>query len=282
MIAPPDNSEMQRTIKAALAEDIGGGDITSALTVDEDIQGVFQFVARESIVLSGLGVAREVFAQIDKTAAFTTRQSDGVKVEAGSVLATVQGRVRTLLAAERTALNLLQRMCGVATLTAEYVAAVQGTGAQILDTRKTMPGLRDLDKYAVRCGGGTNHRFRLDDAVLIKDNHIAACGGDIAKAVNRALSGAPSGMTVEVECDTLAQVQKAINAGATMLLLDNMTTDELREAVALAKPKQVRTEASGNVSLQTVRSIAETGVDFISVGKLTHSARAVDIGLDEG
>ena len=194
------------------------------------------------------------------------------------MVASVNGSARSILAAERVALNLLQRMCGIATETAKYVEAVKETHCKILDTRKTMPGLRALDKYAVLCGGGQNHRMRLDDAVLIKDNHIAIVGS-LREAVLAAKAGVPTTMQIEVECDTLEQVSEALEAGAQMLLLDNMSLDDLREAVTLAKGK-ARCEASGGVTLKTVTAIAETGVDYISVGALTHSVRAADIGLD--
>lgn len=272
-------TQLRTIVRSALAEDVGAGDITSALTVDAQAQGVFLFVAREPMRVSGLDVGRLTFAEVDMKANFAPQLTDGDEAAAGQVLARVNGLVRSVLTAERTTLNLMQRMCGVATLTARYVTAIEGTGAQILDTRKTMPGLRVLDKYAVRCGGGRNHRMRLDDAILIKDNHIAMAGS-LTQALTSAIAGAPEGMGIEVECDTLAQVAEAIAHGATMLLLDNMSLEQLREAVGMAKPKGVITEASGGVTLETVRAIAQTGVDYISVGRLTHSAPAVDIGLD--
>lgn len=270
--------EVQRIIVTALQEDVGHGDVTSNAIIPESAETTLQFVAREPMVAAGLQVAGLVFEAIDPGIDYMARLDDGQHAEAGAVLASVMGSARGILAGERVALNLMQRMCGIATETAHYVEAVKETSCRILDTRKTMPGLRALDKYAVRCGGGHNHRMRLDDAVLIKDNHIAIVGS-LREAVLAAKANAPATMRIEVECDTLVQVAEALEAGADMLLLDNMSLDALREAVTLAKGK-ARCEASGNMTRERVAAVADTGVDFISVGRLTHSVRNVDIGLD--
>jgi nicotinate-nucleotide pyrophosphorylase (carboxylating) len=274
----PDFKEVERIIDAALAEDIGSGDVTAQLLVPENAAAVLVFVNREPIVACGINVACAIFARLNTSIVSHALVKDGDHLPAGTRIIEVQGPARAILTAERTALNLLQRMSAVATLTSRYVSAVRGTKAIILDTRKTMPGLRELDKYAVRMGGGRNHRMRLDDGILVKDNHIALCGG-VAEAVKRATAGNSRGLPIEIECDTLVQVEEALTAGTKALLLDNMRLEELRAAVKLAAGRAT-CEASGNVSLDTVRAIAETGVDFISVGKLTHSAPNVDIGLD--
>lgn len=274
----PNPEDVQRIILTALAEDIGHGDATCAAIIPDDTEARFQFTAREPLVVCGLSVVAQVFHTLSPMVDVQWRLDDGAHAQAGEELASVIGPVPVILAGERVALNLLQRMCGIATETARYVEAVAGTGATILDTRKTMPGLRVLDKYAVRAGGGRNHRMRLDDAILIKDNHIAVAGS-VREAFARAQANAPATLSIEVECDTLEQAREALDAGATRLLLDNMTHEQLREAVALAKGK-AQCEASGNVSLETVRAIAETGVDYISVGRITHSVRNIDIGLD--
>jgi nicotinate-nucleotide pyrophosphorylase (carboxylating) len=275
---PLQESDFAGLIDVALAEDIGHGDLTSDLTVPPDQQARLEMVAREPLVAAGIGLAARVFERVDPSLQAQLLVTDGYAVDAGASLLEVSGNARSILLAERTALNFLGRMCGVATLTAAYVKAVEGTSTRILDTRKTLPGWRMLDKYAVRMGGGHNHRLRLDDGILIKDNHIALSGG-ITLAVARARAGAPALTMIEVECDTLEQVKEAIAAGADMILLDNMSLEQLREAVALGHGR-VRFEASGNATLERVRSIAETGVDAISVGRLTHSAPQVDIGLD--
>lgn len=270
--------EIQRIVVTALQEDIGHGDVTSQAVFDHAAEATLQFVPREPLVLAGLDIAGFVFETVDASIDYMARRQDGESAEAGEVIASVMGPAASVLAAERVALNLLQRLCGIATQTARYVEAVKDTSCQILDTRKTMPGLRVLDKYAVRCGGGHNHRMRLDDAILIKDNHIAIVGS-VGEAVRRAKASAPATMQVEVECDTLDQVREALEAGADMLLLDNMPLNRLKEAVILAKGK-ARTEASGNITLEQAGAVADTGVHFISVGSLTHSVRAADIGLD--
>ena len=272
----PDAADVGRVIDQALAEDIGGGDITSAAVIPEDSRFAGIMSARHAMVVAGLTVAREVFRRLSDAVAWEALAEDGNKVEAGAVLARIEGPARALLTAERTALNLVQHLSGIATLTRAYVDAVAGTGAVVLDTRKTLPGLRRLAKYATRMGGASNHRLRLDDGVLIKDNHIAVCGG-IGEAVARARAAGLH--DIEVECDTLEQVAAAVIAGADAVLLDNMDPPTLREAVTLVDGR-ARTEASGGVSLDTIRAIAESGVDCVSVGRITQSAPAVDIGLD--
>lgn len=263
-------------VREALAEDLGTrGDVTSAAVIPEGMQLSAEMVAREPLVVAGLNVAAAVFRALDPDVRFLVRVGDGRAAEQGDVLCDVQGNARALLAGERSALNIVQHLSGIATVTRRYVEAVAGTGAVILDTRKTIPGLRVLDKYAVRMGGGTNHRMGLFDAVLIKDNHVALAGG-VGEAVSRAKA---AGLAVEIEVDRIDQIEPALAAGADRLLLDNMGVDELRAAVALVAGR-VPTEASGGVRLETVRAIAGTGVTYVSVGRLTQSAPAVDIGLD--
>jgi nicotinate-nucleotide pyrophosphorylase (carboxylating) len=230
-------------------------------------------------VIAGLPLACEAFEQLDKAVTIRVEREDGTRVSPDTPAMFLSGHARGLLSAERVALNFVQHLSGIATTTARYVEAVSGTGAHILDTRKTTPGLRRLEKYAVRCGGGLNHRMDLSAAVLIKDNHLAAVDGDIAIAVKRARAVGPDGIKIEVECDTLEQVRVAIGAGVDVIMLDNMGLMDLREAVKLVDHRAV-TEASGGVTLDTVRLIAETGVDWISVGALTHSAPALDLALD--
>jgi nicotinate-nucleotide pyrophosphorylase (carboxylating) len=266
------------TVRAALAEDIGSGDITTLSTVQNSSATAF-LIAKSPLVLCGLEVARAVFETVDSSIRISTPQLDGDKFQ-GDVerIAVIQGLARSILTAERVALNFLQRLSGVATITAKFVEAVAGTNARIVDTRKTTPGLRVLEKYAVRVGGGHNHRFGLSDGVLIKDNHIAAADG-VTKAVLAARASAPHTMKIELEAKHLDQVEEALDAGADIILLDNMDLTTLRQAVAKINGRAI-TEASGGVNLTTVRAIAETGVDLISVGALTHSAPAVDISLD--
>ena len=259
-------------VRAWLAEDVGSGDATSNAVIDEDAVCEARILVKEPGVVSGLRAAAAVFEALG--ARLEPLAADGDRVDPGPIAA-VEGPARAVLTGERLALNLLGRLCGIATLTRRYVDAVDGTGATILDTRKTAPGLRELDKEAVRAGGGTNHRCGLDDGVLIKDNHLRLAPS-IADAVRRARS---TGLPVEVECDTLDQVGEALAAGADRILLDNMSPDELRAAVSLAAGRG-ELEASGGVSLETVRAIAETGVDFISVGALTHYARAHDVSQE--
>ncbi len=274
----PSYDAIHQLLSLALQEDIGRGDITSVSILSPDMQMTAKLTAREEMRVAGLHIAALTFAMVDDTVKFTPMVADSETVPAGKVLAEVEGSAISILTAERTALNLLQRMCGVATLTSSYVKAVEGTGVEVLDTRKTMPGHRELDKYAVLCGGGRNHRLRLDDGLLIKDNHIAAAGG-IAPALERAKFAAPALMKIEVECDTLAQVEEAATLGADVILLDNMTPTQLREAVKLIDGR-AKTEASGGITLETIAEVAATGVNAISIGALTHSATAVDIGLD--
>lgn len=265
-------------VRRVLAEDLGsGGDVTSAATIAADARFSAELACREPISVAGLDVAAAFFRALDRDVRIERLASDGDKVEAGAVLMRLEGNARAMLAAERSALNTLQHLSGIATLTRRYVDAIQGTGATLLDTRKTIPGLRLLDKYAARMGGAENHRMRLDDGLLIKDNHIAVAGG-IAEAV-RAAKAANLRLAVQVEVDRLDQIEPALGAGADRLLLDNMPPEVLRKAVALVAGR-VPLEASGGVTLETVRAIAQTGVDYISVGRITQSAPAVDIGLD--
>jgi nicotinate-nucleotide pyrophosphorylase (carboxylating) len=268
--------EVNDIIARALAEDIGAGDITSNLLIPENQQAEMAFVAREEMVACGLFIPGLVYARLGGGVGVSVGVREGGFVAGNTALAVARGNARVLLAGERVALNIMQRMCGVATLTHKYVQAVAGTGAVILDTRKTMVNLRVLDKYAVTTGGGKNHRMRLDDMVLIKDNHIALCGG-IGQAVKAARAGC--NLPVVVECDTLEQVKEAARAEPDRIILDNMDNGILAQAVSLVAGK-IPLEASGGVSLATVRGIAETGVDYISVGKITHSAPSVDIGAD--
>lgn len=265
---------MRNIVKIALREDVGSGDITTCSTVDRSAVARGVVVAKEAGLIAGLSVAKEVFKQVDKKVKFIPKVKDGAQVKKGKVIAIVSGPARGILTGERVALNFLQRLSGIATLTNLFVAKTKGTSAKILDTRKTTPGLRVLEKQAVKAGKGTNHRFGLYDAVLIKDNHIAAAGG-----IERALKAFKNKKTVEIETKSLAQVKKAIKAGAKKILLDNMDAKTLRQAVKLCKKARAWTEASGGVNLKTVRKIAQTGVNAISVGALTHSAKALDISL---
>jgi nicotinate-nucleotide pyrophosphorylase len=266
-------------VRNALEEDCASSDITSIATVVSDRRSRCTIVAREPGVVAGIPLAREVFRQRDPNVSVRAVVRDGQRVQATMPVIFVTGHARGLLSAERVALNFMQRLSGVASLTAKYVDAIKGTGAKILDTRKTTPGWRRLEKYAVRAGGGMNHRMDLSAAVLIKDNHLAALGGDVELAVQRARKSAPPRTAVEVECDNLDQVRSAIVAKADVIMLDNMSNAMLRQAVELVDGRAV-TEASGGVTLDRVRSIAETGVDWISVGALTHSASAMDLALD--
>ncbi len=276
-----ENGEMLASIGEFLAEDIGRGDITTIATVPPDTRGAGRFLAKEDLVLCGLDVAEAVFFQLDPDSSeIETSFSDGDEVTSGTVFATLKGYADVLLVGERTALNLIQRMSGIATLTRQFVNAIEGTQAQIVDTRKTTPGLRMLEKYAVTIGGGKNHRMGLDDGVLIKDNHIALAGG-IAEAVKAAKNKVGHLHKIEVEISNWAQLREAINAGAEIVMLDNQTPEEAAKLVQMARSMNpaVLIEASGNMDLTRVRSYAEAGVDLISVGKLTHSARAVDISF---
>jgi nicotinate-nucleotide pyrophosphorylase (carboxylating) len=274
--APELAAAIDRLIEDALAEDIGSGDVTSRLVIPSDLAFHGVMAAREPMVVAGLPLVTEVFRRVVPEAKVTLQVTDGEKIEAGAVIALFDGPAIGLLTAERTALNLLQHLSGIATLTRRYADAIAESKAILLDTRKTIPGLRQLAKYAAKLGGARNHRMGLYDGVLIKDNHIAV-GGSVGDAVRRAK--ALTDLPVEVECDLITQVAEAVEAGADIILLDNMTLTQLREAVALIGGR-ARTEASGGVTLETIAGIAATGVDFISVGRLTQSAPAVDIGLD--
>ena len=264
-------------LREVLEEDVGRGDITSQLTVPANVRATGSFLAKTDLVLAGTDVAKRVFTLLDSSVTVEMSRADGDRLKAGQRFGTVSGPARVLLTGERLALNLLQHLAGVATLTQTFASLVEGTGARILDTRKTIPGLRILEKNAVRSGGGVNHRFGLDDGILIKDNHIALAGG-LEAAVTAARSGRPNLLKIEVEVSSPDEAERAIHAGADMLLLDNMTNDALRETVRRVN-RRVPLEASGGVSLETVRAIAETGVQFISIGRLTHSAPAADINL---
>ena len=269
---------VEEIIDRALAEDIGFCDLTSELVIPADARAELALNARQDIVVAGLDVAARVFRRRVPECRVELRVRDGERVKAGAAMGRVEGPARGLLAVERTALNFLQHLSGIATLTAQYAERVAGTRAVLIDTRKTIPGLRALEKHAAHLGGARNHRLRLDDGVLIKDNHISVCGS-LTGAVERARAGAPVLTRIEVECDTLDQVGEAIRAGADMILLDNMGLEDMRQAVALSGGR-IPLEASGGVRLENIRAIAETGVDFISVGRITQSAPAVDIGLD--
>jgi nicotinate-nucleotide pyrophosphorylase (carboxylating) len=274
--------DIHNAVQAALAEDIGSGDATTLATVPENTKLTVAMRAREVLIVAGLPLAEAVFRQLSSAVQIESLTQDGQRARAGEILLRVSGDARAILTGERVALNFVQRMSGIATLTAQFVDAIKGTQTQILDTRKTTPGLRRLEKYAVSCGGGANHRFGLFDMVLIKDNHLAALQNAEPNAVTAAVQAARGNypeLKVEVEADTLEQVDQAVAAGADLVLLDNMTLVQLRLSVQKCKGR-AKTEASGGVNLSTVRAIAGTGVDFISVGALTHSARAVDIGLD--
>lgn len=270
---------IEPVVRRALAEDLGrAGDVTAQACIPEGARMRAVFAARKAGVLAGIDCVRLAVLAMDPDAFVDLKRRDGDAFEAGAVLAEGEADARAFLAAERTALNLLGRLCGIATLTQAYVAAVAGTKARIADTRKTTPGLRALEKHAVLCGGGVNHRFGLDDAILIKDNHVAVCGG-VGEAVRRARASVGHLMKVEVEVDGLDQLDEALAAGPDVVMLDNFTLPMLREAVARTAGR-ITLEASGGVNLETVRGIAETGVDVISVGALTHSAPALDVGLD--
>lgn len=269
---------LKKLVRWALEEDVGNQDLTTVLTVPEDARCKARLVAKCDGVLSGMEPFRMAFDLLKPRIRSWMAQPDGTVFHSGDTLASFSGRARAILTGERTALNFAQRLSGVATLTAAYVEAVQGTKAQVCDTRKTTPGMRQLEKAAVSHGGGANHRHALFDGILIKENHIAAAGG-LSEAVQKAVAGTHHLMKIEVEAGSLAQVTQALTAGAEVILLDNMPPDEMREAVALANGNGITLEASGNVTLETVRGIAETGVDYISVGALTHSAPACDLTL---
>ena len=277
-MALPQDFDLDDFVRRVLSEDLGtGGDVTSTATIDAEAVFTAEVTSRQELVVAGLAIAEAFFRSLEPDARIERLAQDGEQVASGAVLMRIAGNARALLAAERSALNTLQHLSGVATLTRRYVDAIAGTAATLLDTRKTLPGLRLLEKYAARMGGAQNHRMRLDDGVLIKDNHVAVCGG-VAEAVRRARE-AETGLEVQVEVDRIDQIEPALAAGADRLLLDNMPPPVLREAVELVRGR-VPLEASGGVTLETIRAIAETGVDFISVGRITQSAPAVDIGLD--
>jgi nicotinate-nucleotide pyrophosphorylase (carboxylating) len=274
--------DIRNLVAAWLAEDIGRGDVTTNSVVPADVHGRAHIEAREPCTVAGMGVAALCFeltsARIDGTLEFKEVIGDGGRVEAGDVLGRIEGPLAPILTAERTALNLLARLCGVATITRRYVAAVDGTKARIVDTRKTTPGLRILQKYAVTVGGGSNHRFGLDDGILIKDNHLVAAGG-VSEALARARAGAPHGLRIEVEVTSLTELEEALNAGANAILLDNMSPETVAEAVRMNEGRALL-EVSGGINLDTVRSYAVTGVDLISVGALTHAAPSIDLALE--
>jgi nicotinate-nucleotide pyrophosphorylase (carboxylating) len=277
-MALPQNFDLDEFVSRVLAEDLGdGGDVTSRATIPENARFTAEMNARQAIVVAGLDIAAAFFLRLDPHVRIDPLVRDGDAVDPRTTLMRLEGNARAMLTAERSALNTLQHLSGIATLTRQYVEAIAGTGATLLDTRKTIPGLRILEKFGALMGGAHNHRMRLDDGVLIKDNHVAVCGG-VTEAV-RAAKAANTGLPVQVEVDRLDQVEPALSAGADRLLLDNMPLHILREAVALVA-KRVPLEASGGVTLETIREIAETGVDFISVGRITQSAPAVDIGMD--
>ena len=272
--------DLNEFVRRVLAEDMGsGGDVTSRATIAADARFTATMNCREPITIAGLDIAIAFFKSLDREVRIAKLVEDGDRAPAGTVLMTLNGNARAMLAAERSALNTLQHLSGVATLTRTYVDAIEGTGAVLLDTRKTIPGLRLLEKYAARMGGAENHRMRMDDGLLIKDNHVGVAGS--VEAAVRAAVAAKTGLQIQVEVDRIAQIEPALEAGADRLLLDNMTNGELREAVALVAGR-VPLEASGGVRLDTICGIADTGVDYISVGRITQSAPAVDIGLDYG
>jgi nicotinate-nucleotide pyrophosphorylase (carboxylating) len=275
---PMKQQALDALVRGALEEDGAFNDLTTIATVVSERRARAALVARENGTVCGIALALNAFRLLDPKVAIRIDVEDGARVSSGSSVLFVNGNARALLSAERVALNFLQRLSGIASLTAEFVAAVEGTGAKILDTRKTTPGWRQLEKYAVRAGGGCNHRIDLSSAVLIKDNHLAALDGDIAVAVHRARELA-KGVKIEVECDSIEQVDRAVAAGADIIMLDNMSLEQMRTAVRHVRKRAIL-EASGGVSLTTVRGIAETGVDWISVGALTHSAPAMDLALD--
>jgi nicotinate-nucleotide pyrophosphorylase (carboxylating) len=275
---PLKQQALDSLVRGALEEDGAFDDLTTIATVVSERRARATLVARENGVICGVALALNSFRLLDPKVAIRIDVEDGMRISSGASVLFVNGNARALLSAERVALNFLQRLSGIASLTADFVAVVAGTGAKILDTRKTTPGWRQLEKYAVRAGGGYNHRMNLSSAVLIKDNHLAALDGDIAKAVQRARELAPD-VKVEVECDTMEQVERALAAGADIIMLDNMTLEDMRSAVSHVRKRAIL-EASGGVNLNTVRGIAETGVDWISVGAVTHSAPAMDLALD--
>ncbi len=274
-----DLRKMNQLIDLWLDEDVNYYDLTAKIMVDDEAVAKFGMNAREPITLSGLKLAEMVFRKMDPDCTFETSRKDGERVETGETFAVITGNAQALLTAERVALNLVQRMCGIAGLTAEYVKEIEGTGAILLDSRKTTPGLRMIEKYAVVCGGGRSHRLGLDNGIMLKDNHIAVAGS-IAAAIQRAKAKAPMLTKIEVEADRLDQVHEALDAGVDVIMLDNMSNEDMRKAVEIVD-KRIPLECSGGVRLDTIRAKAETGVDFVSVGRITQSATCVDIGLDD-
>lgn len=268
---------LDKLIMNALSEDVGTGDITTESTIPETARAHGLYKAKESGVLCGIGVAARVFELIDRDIEFTPLKRDGDKIEKGEIIAEVRGKATNVLTGERVGLNLMQRMSGIATRTAEAVAQVEGTGAKICDTRKTTPGLRVVEKYAVKVGGGTNHRFNLADGILIKDNHIVAAGS-ITNAVRAARANAPHTLKIEVEVETFDELNEALDAGADIIMLDNMSCEDMKKAVGIVNGRAV-TEASGNMGDRNLREVADCGVDLISIGALTHSVRSLDISL---
>jgi len=278
----PTEEQVDNIIDVALAEDISHGDVTSEVLIPPGLQGRASIMVKEKGVIAGGEVARRVFLRVDPRLQVKVFIKDGMEVKPGDIIATISGAILSILQAERVALNFLQRLSGIASQTAQYVAKTHGCGVNITDTRKTTPGLRLLQKYAVRMGGGQNHRFHLGDGVLIKDNHLIvlrALGMSLKEIVGKAKQNAPKGLKVEVEANTVQEALDAAEAGADIVMLDNMSLDEMRRAVSLL-PSQVRVEASGGITLANVQAVAETGIDFISVGALTHSSKALDISLE--
>ena len=274
-----DLRKINQLIDLWLDEDVNYYDLTAKIMVDDDAVAKFGMNAREPITLSGIKIAEMIFRKMDPECTFESKRRDGDKIDTGETFAVITGNAQALLTAERVALNLVQRMCGIAGLTAQYVQEIEGTKAILLDSRKTTPGLRMLEKYAVTCGGGLSHRLGLDNGIMLKDNHIAVAGG-IRAAVERAKAYAPMLTKIEVECDRLDQVDEALAAGVDVIMLDNMSNDDMREAVKIVGGR-IPLECSGGVRLDTIRGKAETGVDYVSVGRITQSATCVDIGLDD-
>ncbi len=278
----PSRAQVEEIIDLALGEDIGKGDVTTECLVPADQQGVGFIVAKQTGILAGVGIAKQVFQQVDPEVSVEILIQDGARVKPGSIIAKVSGRVASILKAERVALNFLQRLSGIASETNRYVEAVKGLPVRIMDTRKTTPGLRLMEKYAVRVGGGENHRMNLGDGILIKDNHIKALrsgGLNIKQIVARARQNAPKRLPIEIEVKTVSEASEAVEAGADIIMLDNMSLEDMRKAVSSIRGRAL-IEASGGVTLENVRAVAETGVDFISVGALTHSPKALDISLE--
>lgn len=273
-----DNSQIDKFIHIFLNEDIGRGDITSISTIDEHAETEFFIRSREKMISCGANIAKRVFEIVSPDIKIDIKHQEGTRIKAGDIILTGQGNARAILAAERVALNLLRQTCGVATYVSKFVELTNGTKAKILDSRKTIPGLRIMQKYAVKIGGGHNHRFGLDDGILIKDNHISVCGG-VQEALKKARQNAPALIKIEIECDTLEQVEQAVKGGADIIMLDNMDIETTKQAVKIVAGRVVL-EASGNVNLARVSEIAQTGVDYISVGAVTSSPISVDIGLD--